>query len=254
MVSADGDSGQLESLLPISLDDFEGPMDVLLHLIRNQKMNIFDIPMATLTGQYMQLISSQQELDLDLAGEYILMASTLMQIKSRMLLPRPELDEEGEPIDPREALVLQLMACEQYRQLGEQLNERPRVGRDLFSRCCFPEADTVERPLPTADLHDVLLAFRQVLQRTQPDARHHIQFENISMQMQMQRVLDQLEGGGELLLADLFRLYPTIDARISSVLAVLELWRQRIIDVWEATESAGILLVLKLPAVEPDVS
>ena len=135
---------------------------VLLHLIRSQKMNIFDIPIARLTAQYLEILEGQSEMDLDVAGDYLVMASTLMQLKSRMLLPRPELDEEGNAIDPRQELVAQLIAYEQYRLLAEQLDERPRIGRDVFLRPIFPEAEEVERPLPEADLDALLTAFRAI--------------------------------------------------------------------------------------------
>lgn len=114
-------------LPPVSLDAFEGPLDMLLHLIREQKMEIFDIPIATLTEQYLEILEAQQPLNLEYAGDYLVMASTLTQIKSRMLLPRPQLDADGEEIDPRAELVAQLLAYEQYRAAAAELEEKPRL-------------------------------------------------------------------------------------------------------------------------------
>jgi len=122
------------ALPPVHLDQFDGPLDMLLHLIRSQEMDIFDIPMALITTQYLGILKRQDELDLEVAGDYLVMASTLMQLKSRMLLPRPEMDVDGNEIDPRAELAAQLIAYEQYRMLAEELSERPRLGRDLFLR------------------------------------------------------------------------------------------------------------------------
>jgi len=152
------------SLPPVQLDQFEGPLDVLLHLIRSQKLEIFDIPIAMITSQYLQILDAQEELDLEVAGDYLVMASTLMQLKSRLLLPRPELDDEGNEIDPRAELAAQLIAYEQYRMLAEDLNERPRISRDVFTRSIFPEADEVERPLPEGDLDALLIEVDNVVE------------------------------------------------------------------------------------------
>ena len=129
----------LPLLPPVQLDSFEGPLDILLQLIRKQKMDIFDIPMATITSQYLAIIDSNKELDVDVAGEYLGMAITLMQLKSRMLLPRQEIDEEGNDIDPRDALVAPLIAYEHSRMLAEELDEFPRMPRDGVKRSVFPE-------------------------------------------------------------------------------------------------------------------
>jgi len=238
------------SLVPsICIDAFEGPLDVLLHLIREQKMDIFDIPIANLTLQYLKILDAQQPLDLEFAGDYLVMASTLTQIKSRMLLPRPELDEEGEIIDPRAELVAQLLAYEQYRAAAEEMNEYPRLGRDTFVRSTFPEAGEIERPLPEADLDGLLLAFRQVLKRVGGEVRYHVFMDTMSVREQMSFVLERLKKGGMLLEELLDR--PGREVIVTTFLAILELWREQAITVVQNTCFGSISI---LPKAKVDVA
>ncbi len=238
----DGDHALRPALPPVHLDRFDGPLDVLLHLIRSQELDIFDIPVAMITGQYLDILEAQQEMDLEIAGDYLVMASTLMQLKSRMLLPRPEIDDEGNAIDPRAELAAQLIAYEQYRVLAEELGERPLIGRDVFTRPIFPEADDVERPLPAADLDALLLAFRQVLKRIGGEVRHRIFTETMSVREQMSMVLTRLQQGG-MQLDELLTDSPGREALVTTVLAVLELWRQQLISVVQS-ESYGAITLL----------
>ncbi len=218
------------SLPPVRLDAFEGPLDVLLHLIRNQEMDIFDIPIATLTAQYLDIIEAQKSLDLEVAGDYLVVASSLMQLKSRMLLPRPEVDEEGEEIDPRAELVAQLLAYEQYRMLAEELDEYPRVGRDVAVRGAFPESELVERPEPEPDLDALILAFRRVLTRVGGTVRHHIFMDTMSIREQMSRIVERLARGG-IQLDEFLRDQPGREALVTTLMAILELWRQHAITI-----------------------
>jgi segregation and condensation protein A len=229
-------------LPPVHLDSFEGPLDVLLHLIRSQKLEIFDIPIALITSQYLEILETQPEIDLDIAGDYLVMASTLMQLKSRMLLPRPEVDEEGNEIDPRAELVAQLIAYEQYRMLAEELNERPRMGRDVFTRGIFPEADEVVRPLPSPDLDAMLMAFRRVLKRVGGEVRHHIFSDTMSVREQMLLILDRLSKGG-MQLDELLIDQPGREALVITVLAILELWRQQSLTVVQSACYGPIMLL-----------
>jgi segregation and condensation protein A len=232
------------TLPPVQLDQFEGPLDVLLHLIRSQELEVFDIPIAMITSQYLNILDAQEELDLEIAGDYLVMASTLMQLKSRLLLPRPEIDDEGNEVDPRAELAAQLIAYEQYRMLAEELNERPRIGRDVFTRSIFPESDEVERPLPEGDLDALLLAFRNVLKRVGGEVRHHIFSDTMSVREQMTAVLEQLNRGGiqldEFLLAN-----PGREVLVTTILAILELWRQQTITVVQSENYGSISLLLK---------
>jgi len=216
-------------MAPVNLDAFEGPLDVLLHLIREQKMEIFDIPIAPLTVQYLNILEAQQPLDLEYAGDYLVMASTLAQIKSRMLLPRPEVNEDGEAVDPRAELVAQLLAYEQYRAAAEELDAAPRLGRDVFTRSHFSEANEVERPLPEPDLDALLIAFRQVLKRVGGEVRQHIFMDTMSVREQMSHVLERLKKGG--LLFDELLEGANREAIVTTFLAILELWRNQAINV-----------------------
>jgi len=232
----------VHALPPVHLDQFEGPLDVLLHLIRKQKLDLFDIPIAIITQQYLDILEMQEELDLEMTGDYLVMASSLMQLKSRMLLPRPEIDNEGNAIDPRAELAAQLVAYEQYRLLAEALNEQPQMNRDVFARCIFPEADDVERPLPLADLDALLLAFRQVLKRANRDVRHQIFTEPMNMREQMAFVLQRLQHGS-MQLDELLQDSPGRDALVTTILAILELWRQQSITVLQREHFGAIMLL-----------
>lgn len=233
-----------QALPSVQLDQFEGPLDVLLHLIRSQELDIFDIPMAIITEQYLGILEVQKQLDLEVAGDYLVMASTLMQLKSRMLLPRPEVDDEGNEIDPRAELAARLIAYEQYRMLAEELGERPLMGRDVFVRSIFPEADDVERPLPEGDLDALLLAFRSVLKRVGGEVRHQIFTETMSVREQMTVVLQGLRQGG-MQLDELLRDSPGREALVTTVLAILELWRQQSITVVQNENYGAITLLPK---------
>lgn len=234
----------IPDLPPVQLDAFEGPLDILLHLIRSQKMEIFDIPIASITSQYLEIIKTSQVMDLDTAGDYLVMASTLMQLKSRMLLPRPEIDDEGNPIDPREELVAQLIAYEQYRVLAEELDALPRHGRDLFRRSIFPEAKQVERPLAEPDLDALLLAFRNVLKRVGGEVRHQVFMETMSVREQMQMVMEGIQHGS-VQLDELLAKQPGREALVTTILAILELWRQKLITVIQNDCYESITLLAK---------
>ncbi|MDX8405336.1 MAG: ScpA family protein [Mariprofundus sp.] len=232
-----GEAIKQTAMPTLHLDQFEGPLDLLLHLIRRQQMDIFDIPIATLTRQYLDLLElpsstddQADSLDLDIAGDYLVMASTLMQLKSRMLLPRSQLDDEGNSEDPRAELTAQLIAYEQYRLLAAELNDLPRLGRDVFSRSVFPEAANVHRPLPEGNLDALLLAFRHVLKRVGGDRHHQIPADTMSVREQMRMVLDQLGTGG-MQLDTLLWGTPGREALVTTMMAILELWRQQRIGV-----------------------
>lgn len=232
------------ALPPVALDQFEGPLDMLLHLIRSQKMDIFNIPIATLTEQYLELIEAQKIGDLNLAGDYLVMASTLMQLKSRMLLPRPEVDDEGNEIDPREELISQLIAYEQFRLLAEEIDAKPRVDREIFIRKAFPETEMVERPLPKADLSALLSAFSQVLERVGGEVRHTIVMEPISIREQMSVITRKLKRGSARL-EELLDEHRSRESLIATILALLELWRQQIIHVIQDGCYHPVMIVLK---------
>ena len=150
--------------LEVFLEAFEGPLDLLLYLIRRQNLNILDIPLAEITRQYMQYIELMQELQLELAGEYLVMAATLAEIKSRMLLPRPKLDEDGE-LDPRAELVRRLQEYERFKRAAEGIDELPRLERDVWTASAPLKERQVVRALPQITLQEMLVAFKDVVTR-----------------------------------------------------------------------------------------
>jgi len=164
-----------------------------------------------------------------------------------MLLPRPQLDADGEEIDPRAELVAQLLAYEQYRAAAAELEEKPRLGRDVFARCYFPESDEVERPLPEPDLDALLSAFRRVLKRVGGEVRHQVFMETMSVRERMSFVLERLKGGS-LLLEELFDT-PGRETIVTTFLAILELWRNQAISVVQESCYSSISILPKEAAV-----
>jgi segregation and condensation protein A len=216
--------------LEVFLEAFEGPLDLLLYLIRRQNLDILDIPLAEITRQYVQYIDLMKELQLELAGEYLLMAAMLAEIKSRMLLPRVEA-EEAEEADPRAELVRRLQEYERFKRAAESLDELPRLERDLYQA----SADVVEKPivtkLPDLTLKEMLLAFREVLVRADMNANLHMRREPLSVRQRMSEVLDQLKGDG---FRDFSSLFDPKEGRMGvtvTFLALLELLREGLIEL-----------------------
>jgi len=225
--------------LEVFLEAFEGPLDLLLYLIRRQNLDILDIPIAEITRQYVNYIEVMKELQLELAGEYLLMAAMLAEIKSRMLLPRPA-SEEDEEADPRAELVRRLQEYERFKRAAEDLERLPRLERDIHQTA----ADVVERPvvarLPDVTLKEMLLAFHEVIRRAEMFAHHHIQREPLSVRQRMSEVLARLgEGGFE----EFHRLFDPTEGRMGvtvTFLALLELLKDSLIDIVQAEPFAPI--------------
>ena len=177
--------------LEVFLEAFEGPLDLLLYLIRRQNLDILDIPLAEITRQYMQYIELMQDLQLELAGEYLVMAATLAEIKSRMLLPRPKLSEEGE-LDPRAELVRRLQEYERFKRAAEGIDQLARLERDVWPASAPLKERQVVRALPQLTLQEMLLAFKDVVARSQMFAHHHIQRERLSVGERMSDILARL--------------------------------------------------------------
>jgi len=216
--------------LEVFLEAFEGPLDLLLYLIKRQNIDILNIPIAQITHQYTQYIELMQELQLELAGEYLLMAAMLAEIKSRMLLPRPAMEEEDEG-DPRAELVRRLQEYERYKKAAEDLDALERLERDLN----LAQVEMCERKvvhmLPELTLHELLVSFREVMARAEMYAHHHIQMEPLSVRQRMSDVLSQLEGRD---FREFSRLFDPTEGRLGVVvtfLAVLELIREKLIDL-----------------------
>ncbi len=225
--------------LEVILEAFEGPLDLLLYLIKRQNLDILDIPVAPITAQYMQYIEMMKSMRLDLAAEYLVMASVLTEIKSRMLLPRPAEVEEEE--DPRAALVRRLQEYEQFKQAAEDIDALPRLYRDNFPvDADVPEIEH-EAPQPEVDLKELLLALQDVLQRAQMYAHHQIERETLSVRARMSSVLETLNrAGGFVAFHQLFDVEEGRMGVVVSFLALLELLKARLIDLAQADAYAPI--------------
>jgi segregation and condensation protein A len=219
--------------LEVFLEAFEGPLDLLLYLIRRQNLDILDIPIADITRQYMEYIQLMQELDLELAGEYLLMAAMLAEIKSRMLLPR--LSEGGEEEeDPRAELVRRLQEYERYKQAAEDIDRLSRLDRDVHPAVAELKHRQVVRILPEVALQEMLVAFKDVVQRAEMFAHLHVQRETLSVRQRMSDVLALLEGVG---LVEFFRLFRPEEGRLGVTVtfaAILELLREQLVEVAQA--------------------
>jgi len=223
--------------LEVILDAFEGPLDLLLYLIRRQNLDILDIPIAEVTAQYMQYIEMVSDLRFELAAEYLLMAAVLAEIKSRMLLPRPAEGEEEET-DPRAELVRRLQEYERYKQAAQDIDALSQLGRDVFqAEVDFPDRQVLRRP-PDVALREVLLAFREVLQRAALFTSHHVQREPLSLRERMSRVLEAVRGGGFVEFTQLFDITEGRLGVVVTFMALLELIKESLLELVQA-ESYG---------------
>jgi segregation and condensation protein A len=225
--------------LEVFLEAFEGPLDLLLYLIRRQNLDILDIPIAEITRQYVNYIEVMKELQLELAGEYLLMAAMLAEIKSRMLLPRPE-SAEDEEADPRAELVRRLQEYERFKRAAEEIDRIPRMERDVYQA----GAEVVEKPvvtrLPELTLKEMLLAFHEVMRRAEMFAHHHIQREPLSVRQRMSEVLNRLNEGG---FAEFHRLFDPREGRMGvtvTFLAMLELLKEGLVEIVQSEPFAPI--------------
>ena len=219
--------------LEVFLEAFEGPLDLLLYLIRRQNLDILDIPLAEITRQYMEYIELMQELQLELAGEYLVMAATLAEIKSRMLLPRPKPAEEGEE-DPRAELVRRLQEYERFKRAAEGIDGLTRMERDVWSASAELREKQTVRLLPQVTLQEMLTAFKDVVARSEMFAHHHIQRERLSVAERMSDILAALEAGAFVDFAQLFRPQEGRMGVTVTFVAILELMREGLIDIVQA--------------------
>ncbi len=215
--------------LLVFLEAFEGPLDLLLYLIKRQNLDILDIPVAVITRQYMEYIHLMQEMELELAAEYLVMAAMLAEIKSRMLLPRP-VNEDDED-DPRAELIRRLQEYEQFKQAAEDLDHLPRMERDVFpAQAELPPLD-IDIPQPEVSIKDLLLAFRDVVNRAEQFASHHIELEPLSVRERMSRVLQQLNRDGYTEFQTFFLPEEGRMGVVVSFLAILELVKESMIEL-----------------------
>ena len=216
--------------LEVILDAFEGPLDLLLYLIRRQNLDILDIPITEITRQYIEYIEMLQDMQFELAAEYLVMAAILAEIKSRMLLPRPALDED-EDSDPRAELVRRLQEYERFKQAAEDLDELPRLGRDFAPVEAFVEEKTIVREPPKVELREILAALKDVMGRAELFTSHQVSSEPLSVRERMSVILNALRTNPYMEFQHLFDPEEGRMGVVVSFLALMELSREQLVDL-----------------------
>lgn len=234
--------------LAIVLEQFEGPLDLLLYLIRKQNLDILDVHVADIVDQYMQYIDLMQAMQLELAGEYLVMAAMLAEIKSRMLLPRPT-HSDDEDDDPRAELIRRLQEYEQFKQAAEDLDTLPRMERDHYAVSVAHADYTPDTQHPDVDLRELMLAFAAVLQRTERYEHHEVRAEQLSTREKMSAILARLQGGHFVLFQTLFEGEGRLGL-VVSFLAVLELVKESLVDLVQQEPLSPLYLKLRDGVVE----
>ncbi len=237
----------------LTLPNFEGPLDLLLHLIREHKIDIFDIPIALITEKYIAHLTKMKEINLDIAGEFLVMASTLLHLKSRMLLPREQLPEgqgeaeENQP-DPRAELVRRLLEYQKYKEAAEQL-----AGNDLLDRDVFPRRVRVDRlPLDPEEVgfqeisvFKLIEALDRVLKALEPKFQHEIVRDRLSLSDAIHKLADRLRGGHRMAFTELFEGHRTRSAVIITFLAILEMAKLRLIRVFQGDDLGDLFVAAR---------
>ena len=225
--------------LQVFLEAFEGPLDLLLYLIRRQNIDILDIPIAEITRQYVQYIELMKEMQLELAGEYLVMAAMLAEIKSRMLLPRPEAEDDEED-DPRAELVRRLQEYERFKKAAQDISDLPRLERDVFvAQIDAPERKVVTK-LPDVTMKELLLAFHDVLRRAEMFSNLHLQREPLSVRQRMSEILSRIKASSFSNFSDLFDAEEGRMGVAVTFIAILELLKESVIEVVQADEYAPL--------------
>lgn len=222
--------------LQIFLETFEGPLDLLLYLIKKQNIDILDIPIVNITKQYMQYIDVMHELKIELAAEYLVMAATLAEIKSRLLLPKPsQEDDEESGEDPRAELVRRLQDYERFKAAAENIDALPRCQRDVFIAQATPPAFTTPTPEPDVSMDQLWKAFRDVMQRAKLYARHQVGRELLSIRERMTRILGTINAQQ---FTEFHQLFSAEEGRMGVVvtfIAILELTRQSVLELAQSS-------------------
>lgn len=225
--------------LRVFLEAFQGPLDLLLYLIKKQNLDILNIPIAEVTRQYVEYVELMQEINLELAAEYLVMAAFLAEVKSRLLLPRSP-TESTEEEDPRAELIRRLQEYERFKQAAENLDALPRVERDFVTvNAHVPESNTVKQ-LPTVDLQELLLALAGVLQRVKLNTSHQIQLEALSIREKMSQILFKIGPEKFSQFTDLFTLNEGRLGVVVTFIAILELIKQSLIELVQTHPYAPI--------------
>lgn len=241
----------------IRIENFEGPLDLLLHLIKKNEMDVYDIPVAEITGQYLAILDTMKSLNLDVAGEFLLMAATLLHIKSRLLLPAAvdeELDEDE--LDPRAELVRRLLEYQKYKDAGLTLDQRPRLSREIFARKFHsPEltalAEQDEGDMLEVGVFELVEAFQRLLKETSDPYVHEVHIERISVADRVNAIMDLMTGRKDLAFNEIFEEGPERQMVVVTFLAMLELVRLRLVRLMQNDRCGNIWLY---PAVDNDMT
>jgi len=225
----------------VQLEIFEGPLDLLLHLIKKNEVSITDIPIATITEQYLATLEVMQTFNLDVAGEFLVMAATLIHIKSRMLLPMAaDEDDEEEGTDPREELVRRLLEYQRFKDAADQLERRELLTRDVFVRSVAPAEEIPATGFRDVSVFELLTALKRVLDRLPKDAVHEVMLEKITVREKMTLLLDQLRTQRKILFESLFAEVMTRMDVVVTFLAMLELVKVRAIRIFQEEATGPI--------------
>lgn len=242
----------IETPYEIKLEEFEGPLELLLHLIKKNEINIYDIPIAPITEQYLDALNLMESLDLAIAGEFLVMAATLIHIKSKMLLPTSSLEEEEEEEDdPRSDLVSRLLEYQQYKEAAEQFQDREALWRDIYGRgpVSAPELSPEEIPIADLGLYDLLDALNDLLEQRPNSTVMEITTEMLTVKEKMQLILDQIDPVETILFEELFTEIYSRHAIVVTFLALLEVIRLGLIRVLQG-EVCGPLRLIKTENIE----
>ena len=239
-------------LYRVKLDVFEGPLDLLLHLVKKNEVDPSDIPVAIITDQYLAYMELLQQLDLDIAGEYLVMAATLLHLKSRMLLPADENPEEDEGEDPRAELARQLLEYQRFKEAADMLARRDQLDRDVFTRLPVrDESETESDLIYDASLGDLLDALQEVLKRAAPEVVHEVILEPVSLRERLVGILDTLRERREMLFVEAFPVGSSRLHILTTFLALLELVRTRMVSVQQEERFGPITMVLAVSTDAP---
>ena len=227
----------------VQLEIFEGPLDLLLHLIKKNEVSITDIPIALITEQYLATVELMQTLDLDLAGEFLVMAATLIHIKSRMLLPAGEEEaEEEEGVDPRAELVRRLLEYQRYKEAATELEQREVLTRDVFVRASAPIEEAGPREFREVSVFELLGALKRVIDRLPKDFVHEVTLEKVSVREKMTLLLDTLRDQSRVVFESLFADVKSRLEIVVTFLAMLELVKVRAIRIYQ-DDMAGPIVI-----------
>lgn len=232
----------------VQLEIFEGPLDLLLHLIKKNEVSVADIPVATITEQYLATLELMQSLNLDLAGEFLVMAATLVHLKSKTLLPdEAGEEEEEEEGDSKEELIRRLQEYQRFKQAADELEKRDILGRDAFLRAPEPAAEGGTVELETVSLFDLISALRQVLDRFPAESFHQVTLEKVSVRERMMALLDDLHRLGQVVFQSFFEQAKSRLDVVVTFLAMLELVKMRAVRIWQEERLGPIVIELAAP-------